>query len=151
FGQCPSPGAGGRPQEAARTNSERQTSGERRPATRRGRDHRIRRGHLRAGHEGIRGVDEQVRSPDDDQTPRHGPDPIRQRTVRRRKDLGLATALAESLLAGRNPLATRASDMRLAYRSPVDGTLQPFRVFVPDGYDPSKKYPLIVALHGATG
>lgn len=67
------------------------------------------------------------------------------------KDLGLAEELAAALLAGKNPLASRAGDLRLAYRSDVDGSLQPFRVFVPEGYTPAKKFPLIVALHGATG
>jgi len=67
------------------------------------------------------------------------------------KDLPLAEELAAALLAGKNPLAARAGDLRLAYRSAVDNTLQPFRVFVPSGFDPSRKYPLIIALHGATG
>jgi len=67
------------------------------------------------------------------------------------RDLSLAEELASGLAAGSNPLATRTGDMRLAYRSKVDNTLQPFRVFVPKGYDPARKYPLIVALHGASG
>ena len=37
-----------------------------------------------------------------------------------------------------------------AYRSPIDGSLQPYTVYLPAGYDPAKKYPLIVALHGYT-
>jgi pimeloyl-ACP methyl ester carboxylesterase len=67
------------------------------------------------------------------------------------KDLGLAQDLCAELLAGKNPLATRKGDMRLAYRSPVDKSLQPFRVFVPSNYNPAQPCPLIVALHGATG
>jgi pimeloyl-ACP methyl ester carboxylesterase len=66
-------------------------------------------------------------------------------------ELGLAEKLAAGLLAGKNPFQTRTGDMRLAYRSSVDGELVPFRVFAPDGYDPAKKYPMIVGLHGANG
>ena len=38
-----------------------------------------------------------------------------------------------------------------AYYSPVDGTIQPYSLYVPHSYDPEKKYSLIVALHGMTG
>lgn len=67
------------------------------------------------------------------------------------KDLGAAEQMASALLAGRNPLESVTGDLRLAYRSKVDNTLQPFRVFVPKGFDPRRRYPLIVALHGASG
>jgi predicted esterase len=67
------------------------------------------------------------------------------------KDLGLVEALAADLLAGKDPLATRTGDLRLAYRSAVDNTLQPFRVYVPKNYQPDMQAPLIIALHGATG
>jgi poly(3-hydroxybutyrate) depolymerase len=67
------------------------------------------------------------------------------------RDLALGDELAMALLAKKDPLPTRTGDLRLAYRSGVDGSLQPFRVYVPEGFDPSRKYPLIVALHGATG
>ncbi|MCH8853387.1 MAG: hypothetical protein IID41_12165, partial [Planctomycetes bacterium] len=36
-------------------------------------------------------------------------------------------------------------------RSPVDGELGPFRIFVPEGYDPDQAYPFVIALHGAGG
>ena len=41
--------------------------------------------------------------------------------------------------------------MRRAYRSAVDQTLQPYRLFVPDSYDVAKASPLVVALHGMGG
>ena len=66
-------------------------------------------------------------------------------------DLKLATQLVEGLTRGGDPLRALTGDMHLAYRSALDNTLQPFRVFVPQGYDPARQYPLVVALHGATG
>ena len=53
--------------------------------------------------------------------------------------------------AGRDMFATRTGFMRRAFLSRVDGTLQPYAVRVPAGFDPglSKKYPLIVYLHGS--
>ncbi len=62
---------------------------------------------------------------------------------------------AEGMLAaekeGRDPFAARRGDFRKAYRSKVDDTLQPYRIFVPATYDGSKPYPLVVALHGMGG
>ena len=66
-------------------------------------------------------------------------------------DLAFAEELAADLAAGRDPLAGRVGDMHLAYRSRLDGTLQPYRAFIPDGYDPEKRYPLVLGLHGASG
>jgi len=50
--------------------------------------------------------------------------------------------------AGGRPWAGRRGDFRMAYRSSVDNTLQPYRLFVPSAYDGSKAFPLILALHG---
>jgi len=36
-----------------------------------------------------------------------------------------------------------------SYVSSVDDTEQPFALWVPRGYSPRKKYPLLVALHGS--
>ena len=66
-------------------------------------------------------------------------------------EISLAEELADTLLANRNPLIARMGDMRLAYASPVDGELVPFRIFVPEGFDVSKSYPLVVGLHGFGG
>jgi predicted esterase len=40
---------------------------------------------------------------------------------------------------------------RYAYRSAVDGSLQPYSLYLPSTYDGSKRYGLVVALHGAGG
>ena len=66
-------------------------------------------------------------------------------------EIGLAEEFINDLGLGRDPLATRSGDMRLAYRSSVDRELVPFRLLVPDDYDRSQSYPLVVALHGAGG
>jgi predicted esterase len=36
-----------------------------------------------------------------------------------------------------------------AFRSPIDSSLQPYSVILPEGYDTSKRYRLYVALHGS--
>lgn len=66
-------------------------------------------------------------------------------------ELALAESFAKGLADGQDPLAGRSGDMRLAYLSPADGALVPFRIFVPEGYDPEKTYPFVIGLHGAGG
>ena len=39
----------------------------------------------------------------------------------------------------------------MAYRSTFDGKVVPYRLYIPTNYDRSKKYPLVVLLHGAGG
>lgn len=62
-----------------------------------------------------------------------------------------AVAMLDALDTGRNPFADRRGDFRKAYLSPVDNTLQPYRVFVPSSYDGAKPFPLVIALHGMGG
>ena len=38
-----------------------------------------------------------------------------------------------------------------AYRSPIDGTCQPYSLYLPEDYDPGRKYKLVVSLHGYSG
>jgi len=59
-----------------------------------------------------------------------------------------ADAALGALEGGNNPWVARRGDFRMAYRSAVDDTLQPYRLFIPSTYDGSKPYPLILALHG---
>jgi predicted esterase len=63
------------------------------------------------------------------------------------------TAEAEGLLAalgkGESPYASKTGIVRRAYRSPLDGRLQPYAVYVPHAYRPGgKPLPLVVAAHG---
>jgi predicted esterase len=68
---------------------------------------------------------------------------------------GLRKMIAEtvSLLAdaerGRDRLTTQTGLIRRAYRSAVDGSLQPYTVRIPAHFERGKKYPLIVFLHGS--
>jgi predicted esterase len=50
---------------------------------------------------------------------------------------------------GIDPLAERTGFVRKAYRSKVDGTFQPYVVYLPGEVDRAKKYPLLVYLHGS--
>ena len=59
--------------------------------------------------------------------------------------------VAAQLDEGKDPWAGRTGPMRRAYRSPADGKLSEFALYVPPDFDPAKKYPLIVALHGMNG
>jgi predicted esterase len=51
--------------------------------------------------------------------------------------------------AGADPFAGRSGFIRKAYRSRIDGTLQPYVVYLPENIDKDKKYPLLVFLHGS--
>ena len=67
------------------------------------------------------------------------------------KELNEAEAELKEISAGHNPYATRRGDFRKAYRSQIDSSLQPYRIYIPSGYDGSKPFPLIIALHGMGG
>jgi poly(3-hydroxybutyrate) depolymerase len=60
-----------------------------------------------------------------------------------------ATALEKQV----DPYAARTGPQRRAYRSPLDGRLAEYGLYVPPSYKPGTKrsYPLIVALHGLNG
>jgi predicted esterase len=50
---------------------------------------------------------------------------------------------------GEDAIAGRREFVRHAYRSALDSTLQPYVVWVPPDFDPEKRYPLLVFLHGS--
>ncbi len=62
-----------------------------------------------------------------------------------------AEEILDAVSAGRDPFAGKQGDFRRAYVSKVDGTLQPYRLFIPNSYDGSKTAPMVVALHGMGG
>jgi len=66
-----------------------------------------------------------------------------------RDTLKTARAYADRLAAGQDPYRTATGVLVKAYRADWDGTLQPYALYVPRGYDPARPWPLIVALHGA--
>ena len=73
-----------------------------------------------------------------------------------RDTLATARAYAERVAKGDDPYRTATGELVKAYRAAWDGTLQPYALYVPRGYDGKNKklsasasWPLIVALHGA--
>ncbi len=68
-----------------------------------------------------------------------------------RDTLATARAYAERVVKGDDPYRTATGELVKAYRAAWDGTLQPYALYVPRGYDGHQKsaWPLIVALHGA--
>ena len=66
-----------------------------------------------------------------------------------KRQLETAKAYADRLAAGEDPWKGRTGAFTKAYRSEVDGTLQPYALYVPPSYDPAKAWPMIVGLHGS--
>lgn len=58
-------------------------------------------------------------------------------------------AVVDAAAAGRDLLSAQTGVFRRAFRSAIDGTLQPYSIHVPENYDAAKRYPLLVALHGS--
>lgn len=61
-----------------------------------------------------------------------------------------AEELMTALEQGKSPYEGRTGVVRRAYRSPLDGNLQPYALFVPRAHKPgaTKPLPLVVAAHG---
>lgn len=57
----------------------------------------------------------------------------------------------DDLRAGRDPYLLRRGAIRRAYRSPLDGTLQEYSVFIPPSYRADAPFPVVVGLHGLHG
>jgi hypothetical protein len=67
------------------------------------------------------------------------------------QDVDLAESLVTALAADSDALLKRSGDMALACASSKNDELLRYRIFVPEGYDPARKYSLIVALHSGAG
>lgn len=59
-----------------------------------------------------------------------------------------AQSILESLRQGVNPIPDKAGLSRRAFRSQVDGSLQAYSLYLPKGYSPEHKWPLLMLLHG---
>ena len=50
-----------------------------------------------------------------------------------------------------DPLPKMRGCIEWAYQSAVDGSGQPFTLYIPDSYDPDKSYPFDISMHGSGG
>ena len=50
---------------------------------------------------------------------------------------------------GKDPYADQQGPYRRAFLSQYDQTYQPYSIKLPENYDPQKKYPLLIFLHGS--
>ncbi len=63
--------------------------------------------------------------------------------------LNKAVEYAEILKKGKDPFEGIIGPFIKAYRSELDNSLQPYAIYIPENYNPSVSYPLVIGLHGA--
>lgn len=62
-----------------------------------------------------------------------------------------AEDLAAAFASGKNPYDEKKGVVYRAYRSRLDGQLQPYLALVPRAFEKSKRFPLILGMHGLNG
>ncbi len=65
------------------------------------------------------------------------------------EEIGFLNQIVTDYINGEQDLLTLNEDHRRAFFSGIDSTLRPYSIKLPDNYDPSKTYPLMVFLHGS--
>lgn len=68
-----------------------------------------------------------------------------------REEAATLGSLLGPVREGRDPYVGRTGALRRAWRSPLDGTLQEFSLYVPPRYRASERIALVVGLHGLHG
>jgi predicted esterase len=68
-----------------------------------------------------------------------------------RFELSQANRLLADIEIGKDPFTKVYGDLQKSYRSAIDNTMQPYRLFIPSSYDGKQAYPLIILLHGMGG
>lgn len=63
--------------------------------------------------------------------------------------LARSEAIADALAKGKDPVAHATGLQNRAYRFAETGELIPYQLFVPSNWTPDRRWPLVVALHGA--
>ncbi len=67
------------------------------------------------------------------------------------REAAILSEWTAALRARRDPFASLRGPLRRAYRSDVDGSLQPYSLYVPPSYRGDRPWPTVVALHGLGG
>lgn len=73
---------------------------------------------------------------------------IELRTFDAARDFAAAESLLVRVKGNKDPWAGRTGDLKRHYLLEAAGEIMPYRVYIPKGYRPGKKMPLVVALHG---
>ena len=77
--------------------------------------------------------------------------PISDDLARATEALEEAEGMRRRLAQGEDPYQGVTGLMERAYRSKIDGALQPYALYVPPSYHPDRPRPMIVMLHGTSG